>query len=393
MPPLPRGGLLSRSERKRLKHEKKDFTPGKIRRSFGVVALCLTTIIGGTYEGFMFDQNNLSELTWGNDKASVSTLWDHHDNYAPKTYVYVIPGTGIRDATPTIARPIEPSIATIPNSRFMSLREGSHPQIEDTLFAIYKTIDQEHPPDRIILYGMSAGGKEALTIAAQIRQDLPNTDITIVLSSTPYDQESAYQLQGDYNSLPFIVDLSDNLNLHGGPITRLAIEMYDRRDQCKPDGSFDIQVCMALAHRIAEEKLTTKATSNQLYEWQVEWTRVNSASSDIAALKNVPGGPFTSILYINTTKDTIVDEDEAIPQFAADAKENDIPFTIMKLNDPHASEHQYADNYNDLVLKEYFASIGSIYAGIGMRQRVATEAEAGWDSKLAGLIGEVQQPR
>lgn len=370
--PVPLSELLTRREIRTQKREAKYMRPHKLRRRLGVAALCVATTFCGTYEAFMFDQNTLSDMVWGSDKATINTLWDRQENYYdPTTYIYVIPGTGIKDATPTIAKPIEPSFETLPNAKLMALKEGSHPQIEDTFAAIDHTIDMQSPPDRVILYGMSAGGKEALSIAVHVRQTLPHADISIILSSSPYDQDSAYELQGDHNTLPLIADLSDQLGLHGGPVTRLAVEMYNRRDQCVVDGQIDIPKCIKVAKQVTNNKLTDKATSNELFEWQVEWTRVNSAGSDIAALKNVEDGPHTSIMYINTTKDTIVDEDEAIPKFAADAKKNNIPFTIISLDDGHASEYQDPKNYNDKVIKKYLASIDNIYAAIDAKDRVA----------------------
>lgn len=387
MPPVPESQLvLSRRERKQQKRETIEFGPGKLYRRVGAVALCLTTLMGGTYKGFMYDQTTLAQMAWGNDPATVHTLLDQYENYTqPETYVYVIPGTGIRDATPTIARPIEASIKSIPNVRLLSLREGSHPQILDTYSAIDATIDRDYPPDRIVVYGMSAGGKEALTIAAHLRETLPKTDLTIVLSSTPYDQDSAYQLRGNHNNLPLIADLSAKLNLRGGPLTRLAIETYNRRDQCQTDGHFDLKRCLDLIPEVAAYKLTPKSTSNELFEWQVAWTRVTSASGDIAKLKNVAGGPFTSILYINTTKDTIVDEKEAIPKFQADAEANNIPFTIMKLDTPHASENKFAKQYNDLVLKQYFGSISAIYAGIYADEQEINQVTDSWQHNLSDV--------
>ena len=263
----------------------------------------------------------------------------------------------------------------------MSLRESSHPQIEGTYNAIDATIDVRYPPDRIVIYGMSAGGKEALSIAAYLRQKYPKANISIVLSSTPYDQDSAFQLRGSDNNLPLIADISAKLNLHGGPITRLAVEMYNRRDQCETNGYLDIEKFYTLLKKVSANKLSADSSSNLLFEWQVEWTRVNSASGDIATLKNIPGGPFTSILYINTTKDTIVDELEAIPKFTADAQKNDIPLTIMKLDGIHANEHGDPAHY-DAILKQYLGSISSIYEGIAVREQESTQAIDSWKRLL-----------
>lgn len=375
MPPVDMRQMLTRRERRRQRQHERDFRPHKMRRRLGAAALCISSFVGTAYGAFMYDQTTLANMVWGDQKATIETLWDHQANYFdPETYIYVIPGTGIRSATPTIAKPLEPSFETLPNSKLMSLQEGSHPQIEDTFAAIDGTIDKDNPPDRVILYGMSAGGKEALSLAVHLRQTLPKADLSIILSSTPYDQNSAYELQGSHNTLPLIADLSAQLNMHGGPVTRMVVEMYNRRNQCQTNGNFDLTKCVDIARKVANEKLSSKATSNELFEWQVEWTRINSASSDIAALKNVDNGPDTSILYINTTKDTIVDESEAMPKFEADATKNNIPFTVIKLDGPHASESQFPKNYNNLVLKKYFAAIDGIHARIDEQETRAEEA-------------------
>lgn len=106
MPLVPESELfLSRSEEKQQKREAKEFRPGKVHRQIGAAALCLTTFIGATYNAFMYDQTTLAQMAWGNDPATVTTLFDQYQDYTqPETYVYVIPGTGIRDATPNIAR-------------------------------------------------------------------------------------------------------------------------------------------------------------------------------------------------------------------------------------------------------------------------------------------------
>ena len=364
--------FLTRHERRQLKREAKAERKAKIKhpvlRRLGASALCCSIFAVGAYDAFMYDQKTLSSYAWGDSKAGVNVIWDHHENYLdPETYVYVIPGTGSKDATPR-AKLFEQSVAAFLNSKFMGLQEGVHPQIEDTYAAIDDTIDKDFPPDQIILYGVSAGGKEALSIASHLRETFPTINLNIILSSTPYDQDSAYELQGSHNVLPVIADTMDRLNLHGGPVTRLLVEMYNRRSDCFDESGFSINKCIDVAHDVADAKLTNEAASNELFEWQVEWTRVQSAGSDIAAIKNTKDSAYTSILYINTTKDTVVDENEAIPKFAKDAAKNNIPFMVVQLNTSHANEWSDKEEYNNVVLKKYFAAIDTIYTHINATQ-------------------------
>jgi|GEM_PF-1162776 hypothetical protein len=368
MSPVPLTELLNRKQRRhrdRLEKRERRMRPGATRRRLGVAALCLTTSLGLAYEGFMFDQNTLAKMAWGSNKAEVTTLYEHHEDYLdPETYVYVIPGTGIKDAAPRIANPLEPSFSSIPNVKYMSLKEGTHPQIEDTHSAIISTIDKENPPQRIVLYGMSAGGKESLDLAAFLRDRFPDIDIIVMLSSSPYDQDSAYQLRGPHNVLPMIADLSAELNLRGGPVTRFMVEMYDRRHQCWDDDNIFVSQCIALAKRIAHDKLSSDSSTNELFEWQVEWTRVNSAGRNISVLKNETGRGRTAMLYIETTKDSIVDDKQALAKYKADATKNNIPFDVISLDVTHASEQANAKLYNEKVVKKYLSEIDDIYAQI-----------------------------
>jgi hypothetical protein len=365
MSPVPLSELLTRKEQRRRSREERRAKPGYTRRKIGVTALCLATSLGLAYEGFMFDQNTLANMVWGSDKADFHTLYEHSDGgMTPETYVYVIPGTGIKDATPRVATPLMPSFSSIPNVKYMSLKEGAHPQINDTHTALDQTIDKESPPDRVIFEGMSAGGKESLDLAAYIREKYPEIDISIILSSSPYDQDSAYQLRGSDNVLPVIADLSAELNLRGGPITRFFGEMYNKRDHCWDDDDIFFKQCYETAKQVARGKLTSDSSSTELLEWQVEWTRTLSAGRNIGALKNEDDKGRTSILYIETTKDTIVDDEQAIGKYEADADKNDIPFEVIAIDTPHASENANAKIYNKKVISKYLAEIDDIYAQI-----------------------------
>lgn len=368
MSPVPLSELLSRKDQRRRNREERRerrTKPGYTRRRLGIAALCLTTSLGLAYEGFMFDQNTLASAVWGNDKAEFNTLYEHHaDDASPETYVYIIPGTGIKDATARVGIPLMPSFATIPNVKEMSLKEGAHPQINDTRDALNRTLDKDSLPKRIILYGMSAGGKESLDLADYIREKYPHIDITDILSSSPYDQNTAYQLRGDHNVLPVIADVSAELNLRGGPITRFVGEMYNKRRHCWDDNDIFFKECYETAKQVAHGKLTSSASSTELLEWQVEWTRALSAGRNIDTLKNKDGVGRTSMLYIETTKDTVVDDKQAIEQYRADAKENNIPFEVISLDVPHASEQANAKLYNEKVIKRYLSEIDDIYAQI-----------------------------
>lgn len=365
MSPVPLSELLTRKERRHRDREERRAKPGYTRRRVGVAALCLATSLGLAYEGFMFDQNTLANMVWGSDKAEFHTLYEHSDgDVTPETYVYVIPGTGIKDATPRVATPLMPSFSAIPNVKYMSLKEGAHPQINDTHAALDQTIDKENPPDRIIFEGMSAGGKESLDLAAYLRGKYPKADISIILSSSPYDQNSAYQLRGSNNVLPVIADLSAELHLRGGPITRFFGEMYNKRDRCWDDNDIFFKQCYETAKQVAHGKLTSDSSSTELLEWQVEWTRALSAGRNIDELKNKDGRGRTSMLYIETTQDTIVDDKQAIEKYSADATENDIPFEVISINTPHASEQANASIYNKKVIGKYLAEIDDIYAQI-----------------------------
>lgn len=384
MPP-PKGDLfLSAHERWQIKNEKKEASTHITAKVICAMGLTATILVGGAYKAFQFDQTVLAQMAWGNDKASVSTIWEHNEHYgtfypptAEETYIYVIPGTGIRDAAPTIAKPISAAFESIPNAKYMALREGSHPQVEDTYQAVDSTINKMSPPGRIIIYGMSAGGKEALKVASHFRETLPKTDQTVILSSTPYDQDSAYQLRGTNNNLPFIADLSARLKLYGGPTLRFLIEMYNREYQCQDEkDNFSVAECIGLAHRVYEEKLTRNTTSNELFQWQVAWTMANTAGGDISSLKNVTNGPRTALMYINTTQDTIVDEGEAIPKFEADAAKANIPFTIMKLVGPHANEHDNPKPYITNIIKPYLARVDGIYSNITAKQQLEEQLAA-----------------
>ena len=120
MSPVPLSELLTRKERKRRDRAERRAKPGYARRRIGVTALCLATSFGLAYEGFMFDQNALANMVWGSDKAEFHTLYEHSDNdITPETYVYVIPGTGIKDATPRVATPLMPSFSAIPNVKYI----------------------------------------------------------------------------------------------------------------------------------------------------------------------------------------------------------------------------------------------------------------------------------
>lgn len=365
MSPVPLSELLTRKERKRRDRAERRAKPGYTRRRIGVTALCLATSFGLAYEGFMFDQNTLANMVWGSDKAEFHTLYEHSDGDAtPETYVYVIPGTGIKDATPRVATPLMPSFSAIPNVKYMSLKEGAHPQINDTHAALDQTINKENPPSRVIFEGMSAGGKESLDLAAYLRGKYPKVDISIILSSSPYDQDSAYQLRGSNNVLPVIADLSAELNLRGGPITRFFGEMYNKRDRCWDDDNIFFKQCYETAKQVAHGKLTSDASSTELLEWQVEWTRALSAGRNIDELKNQEGKGRTSILYIETTQDTTVDDKQAIGKYASDATENDIPFEVISIDTPHASEQANAGIYNKKVIGKYLTEIDNIYAQI-----------------------------
>jgi hypothetical protein len=379
MSPVPLSELLTRKERKKRDREERRSKPGYTRRRLGVAALCIATSLGATYEGFMFDQTTLANMVWGSDKAEFHTLYEHSDDdTTPETYVYVIPGTGIKDATPRVATPLMPSFSSIPNVKYMSLKEGAHPQINDTHDALDQTIDKDNPPDRIIFEGMSAGGKESLDLAAHLRETYPEVDISIILSSSPYDQDSAYQLRGSNNVLPVIADLSAELNLRGGPITRFFGEMYNKREHCWDNNNIFFKQCYETAKQVAHGKLTSEASSTELLEWQVEWTRTLSAGRNISALKNEEGKGRTSILYIETTEDTTVDDRQAIGKYEADADKNDIPFEVISIDTPHASEQANAKIYNKEVISKYLAEIDAIYAGID-EQNIADKA---LDSKV-----------
>jgi len=115
---------------------------------------------------------------------------------------------------------------------------------------------------------------------------------------------------------------------------------------------------------VARGKLTSDSSSTELLEWQVEWTRTLSAGRNIGALKNEDGKGRTSILYIETTKDTIVDDEQAIGKYEADADKNDIPFEVIAIDTPHASENANAKIYNKKVISKYLAEIDDIYAQI-----------------------------
>jgi len=377
MSPVPLSELLTRKEqrqRRREERREKRGTPGYKRRRLGMAAVCLVTTFGATYEGFMFDQTTLANMVWGSDKADFHTLYEHSDgDITPETYVYVIPGTGIKDATPRVATPLMPSFSSIPNVKYMSLKEGAHPQINDTHDALDRTISKENPPDRVIFEGMSAGGKEALDLAAHIREKYPKTDISIILSSSPYNQDSAYQLRGSNNVLPIIADVSAELNLRGGPITRFFGEMWNKREHCWDDDNIFFKECYETAKQVAHGKLTSSASSTELLEWQVEWTRTLSAGRNIDALKNEDGKGRTSILYIETTKDTIVDDKQAIEKYAADAEKSNIPFEVISLDVAHASEQANAELYNKKVIKRYLSEIDGIYAQIDA-QNLANKA-------------------
>jgi len=374
MSPVPLSELLTRKEQRQRNRQERRAKPGYRRRKIGVAALCLATSFGLAYEGFMFDQNTLANMVWGSDKAEFHTLYEHSDgDITPETYVYVIPGTGIKDATPRVATPLMPSFSSIPNVKYMSLKEGAHPQINDTHAALDQTIDKENPPDRVIFEGMSAGGKESLDLAAYIRDKYPKVDISIILSSSPYDQDSAYQLRGSNNVLPIIADLSAELNLRGGPITRFIGEMYNKRDRCWGDDDIFFKQCYETAKQVAHGKLTSSSSSTELLEWQVEWTRALSAGRNIDTLKNKEGKGRTSILYIETTEDTIVDDKQAIAKYEADATENDIPFEVISIDTPHASEQANAKIYNKKVIGKYLAEIDAIYAQID-EQNLANKA-------------------
>jgi len=90
-------------------------------------------------------------------------------------------------------------------------------------------------------------------------------------------------------------------------------------------------------------------------------------------LKNEDGKGRTSILYIETTKDTTVDDKQAIGKYEADADKNDIPFEVISIDAPHASENANAEIYNKKVIGKYLAEIDTIYAQID-EQNLANKA-------------------
>lgn len=345
------------THRAQLSREKADKQAGLWRR-LGNVALAGSVIAGSATMAFHIDQQNLAPAVWGDSQAVVHTLYSSPQlPVQPGTDVVVIPGTGIKDATPNITEPLEPSFRTIPNVTVLSLEEGVHPQIDTTLKVIDRAIETNNPPERVVLYGMSAGGKEALQIAAHLRESLPDTDLVVILSSSPFNKESAFQLQGQYNTDPWLAQVSSRLNVHGGPMLRLGVELYNHRHDYDTNGQFDIGRAIRVGQAIAHNKLSRQATSNDLYIWQAMLTINNTVEGDLSQLANVPGGPRTSLLYIQATFDEIVDENQAIPAYAELAAKYHIPFTVARLNDPHASEYAYADNYNDIVLIPYFRAL------------------------------------
>lgn len=356
-------------ERRRARTAERKARPHKIARKLAAVAICASTITSISYNAFMYDQNTLADEVWGTSKAHVDVLYSNYDSPTePTTYIYVLPNTGVRDAH-QIANPLRKTFDAIPNAQLMSLTEGTHPQINDTFEAIDSTINPSIPPDHFVFYGTSVGGKEALSIADHVREKLPKSDITIVLSSSPYDQNSAYALQGEGNRLPLLADIADEMNLHGGPVTRILGEFSIQvGDYCfDENGTFDFESCQRRLKDTIHENVAPTTSTNDLLEWQVQWTRVNSAGQDMAKLRNVKNGPRTDILYINTTQDIIVDENEAIPKYAKDAIKNDIPFTVTPIDVPHSTEHMFPEKYSKEVLLKYFAKINDIYDSVDVK--------------------------
>ena len=357
-----------------LKQERKrnntpEYKRQKRIRRLAAAAIGMSTITGAGYDLFMYDQTTLADVVWGDHSAHIETLGTtEQDPAAPETYVYVLPNTGVKDARQT-AVPIQQSFDAIPNARIMSLTEGAHPQISETFEAVDETIDADNPPERFLLYGTSVGGKEALALANHLRDTSPMADITIVLSSSPYNQESAYALQGDNNQLPFLVDMIAQSNLHGGPMVRIlgSIAMQFGERCHDGNGDFNKDMCWQMIEHTIDENTREDTGTTELLQWQVQWTRANTVPQDMHMLRNKTDSPRTNILYINTTQDTIVDENQAIPLYAHDAIENNIPFTVKSIDVPHSTEFLFPERYDKEVLRDYFAQIDDIYDSVDVR--------------------------
>lgn len=366
IPNLTPADYPNRYEQKQLRKQEKQQRKHKVARKLAAAAVATSVAVGSAHNAFMYDQTVIAEAVWGNDKASVDILADNTERFIKTdTYIYVLPNTGVRDATPT-ALAIKDAFDTLPNSRLMSLTEGAHPQIHDTFNAIDETIDKENPPKHFILYGTSVGGKEALALADHLRGFAPDSDLSIILSSSPYNEQSAFALQGGNNKLPLIADIAARNNLHGGPVARIVAESGMKAgERCVNEyNAFDLESCIAMIKETARENTSEDTGSNELLKWQVEWTRVNSVGQDMFKLRNVKNGPRTDILYINTTQDVIVDEQQAIPLYKADARKNNIPMTVTPIDVPHSTEYLFPEKYNNEVLYDYFARIPNIQENI-----------------------------
>ena len=338
-------------------------------RKLATAAIGMGTLVGAGHSAFMYDQNVLADAIWGNNTAYVETLSSTEtDPNIPETYIYVLPNTGVKDARQT-AVPIQRTFETIPNSTLMSLTEGAHPQISETFEAVDETIDYDNPPERFLLYGTSVGGKEALALANHLRDKSPMADITIVLSSSPYNQGSAYALQGENNILPAFADMVAQSNLHGGPVVRIlgSIAMQFGERCHEQDGDFNKDMCRQMIANTIDENTREDTGTTELLQWQIQWTRANTVRQDMHSLRNKTDGPRTNILYINTTQDTIVDEDQAIPLYERDAIENNIPFTVKTIDLPHSTEFLFPERYDKEILRDYFAQIDDIYDSVDAR--------------------------
>ena len=331
------------SHKSLLQREKAD-RHSRTAYGIGVAALSMTCLAGSAVRAFEYDQVTLAPIVWGNNAATIHQLSSSASlPHSPGTDVLFIPGTGIKDATYGIADPLLPAFKHLQNVNIAALEEASHPQIERTVEAFMSYIEATNP-ERVFLWGMSAGGKEELLLATELRSARPDIEIVLGLDSTPFNQDSAFQLRGNDNSA--MSELSVAANLYGGPVLRAAIEMNNRKDQyTTADGGIDYAKLSTVWQAIKREKLSKDATSNELYIWQVMLTIDNFAHDALMSLKNEPGKAQVSMVYFSPTQDGIVDESESVPLYKQAATDAQIPFYVERIDSEHAAEFRHPDLY------------------------------------------------
>lgn len=274
------------------------------------------------------------EILWGGTNPEIHTLDNPEaQKQFPSTYTLAIGGfnvANVKGLAETVQE-IFPGYGQV--AYLQNAENGIHMgDIEREALRFIK----ENEVTRLRLYGHSMGGMMAIQLASQLKEKVSSLE-AIILDCTPASHED---IRGNKQTAAWLLQITDDAELHMGPITRMAMEtaspLLDGRDDI-------MTLCLNAIRKVSSPD---DICSNRLVQAQASFMRAFNISDFYHTFSS-----STHILRLRPrdySADPTIDNETSLPRFRDGL--GHIVMDVPVLGSGHANPGGHEQSYRTSLL-------------------------------------------